>query len=456
MERPVVLTIAGSDSGGGAGIQQDLKIFTVLGVYGASVITALTAQNTLGVQAVEQVSPEFVRRQLDVIFQDLRPAVAKTGMLLNAGVVKGVADILSRQADTILVIDPVMVSKNGHRLLDDEGVTALREHLFPLASIITPNIPEAEVLTGMRIRNYDDARSAAIGLKGQLSGAYVLLKGGHLEDRKDSPDILAGPDGVTEIPGKRYLNRNTHGTGCTLSAALTAFISQGLGFEDAARRSKEFVSLAIRAATPLGAGIGPTDPLALLEKNMARYQVLESLEKAWKMLASRPARQLVPEVQINLGYALPWAGSVDEVAAFPGRIVGLDNGVARVSGPAFGASSHVARIILTSMAVDPDYRSAMNIRYDRSYVSRAEELGYVVAEFSRRDEPENFREVEGSTLVWGVNRVIGRLGKIPDFIFDLGDMGKEPMIRVLGPDPVAVVEKSLVVSGLAENNAGPH
>ncbi len=450
MDRPIVLTIAGSDSGGGAGIQQDLKVFTVLGSYGASVITALTAQNTLGVHAIEPVSPSFVRRQLEAVLEDLRPTLVKTGMLANADIVKEVADLLSRCSDTVLVIDPVMVSKGGQRLLDDNGVAAMKEDLFPLATVITPNIPEAEVLTGMHIRNYADMRKAAEVLKAMVPTSSILIKGGHLEDSRTSPDLLVCHEGVVEFPGERFLNKNTHGTGCTFSAALTAFMSHGFELEEAVRRSKEFVSLAIKAARPLGSGIGPTDPMAVLEKELARYQVLKSLEDALKMLEARPARSLVPEVQLNLGYALPWASSIQDVAAFPGRIVGLGSGVGRVRGPAFGASSHVARIILTSMVKDPQCRSAMNIKYDPSYVSKARDLGFVIAEFSRREEPEKSRNIEGSTLVWGVSWVIEKYGKVPDFIYDLGDLGKEPMIRVLGPDPVVVVEKALKVAGLTD------
>ncbi len=449
MKRPITLTIAGSDSGGGAGIQQDLKVFTVLGTFGASVVTALTAQNTLGVHGIEAVNPAFVKKQLEVVLEDLRPTAIKTGMLANAEIVRAVAETLAKYRGLyILIIDPVMVSKSGHRLVDDKGVAAMKDLLFPLAAIITPNIPEAEVLTGLSIGSPKEMRGALEALGKLAPGTSFVLKGGHLAGT-DSVDLVLGPDGIVELHGERLSNKHTHGTGCTFSAALTAFVAKGQTLERAVRNSKEFVTQAIKAAWPVGSGIGPMDPFSWTEREMARYQVIQVLEDAWNVLSSRKSRSLVPEVQLNLGYALPLASAIQDVAAFPGRIVGLGEGVARVAGPAFGASSHVARIILTAMSADPAFRSAMNIRYDSVYVQRAREVGLEVCEFSRAKEPEEVKEREGSTLVWGVQHVIEELGRVPDVIFDLGDMGKEPMIRVLGKNPLDVVEKAFKISGLA-------
>ncbi|MDL1958920.1 MAG: bifunctional hydroxymethylpyrimidine kinase/phosphomethylpyrimidine kinase [Deltaproteobacteria bacterium] len=439
-----VLTIAGSDSGGGAGLQQDLKVFTVLGAYGSSVVTALTAQNTLGVQAVEPVDPDFVGKQLNTVLEDIRPVAIKTGMLANAAIVEIVADCLDRHAgeDAIIVADPVMISKSGYRLLEQDAVDVLMGRLLPVADVFTPNIPEAEVLLGRRIQTPEDMRLAATDLLKHANCPSVILKGGHLH-AQDPVDILAREEGVIEITGKRISTQHTHGTGCTFSAALLVFLARGLGMENAARKAKEFVTRAIRGAIPVGKGIGPTNPLSVIEDDVARYPVIEALEKAWKHLLSFPCRSLVPEVQMNLGYALPWAGSVQDVAAFPGRIVALEEGVARIRGPVYGASSHVARIILTAMGHDRAYRSAMNIRYDLGYLKRAQDLGYSMAEFSRKDEPEEVKAREGSTLVWGVRRAIERVGMVPDIIHDAGDIGKEPIIRVLGHDPLEVVDKAL-------------
>ncbi|OPL16200.1 MAG: hypothetical protein AVO38_09045 [delta proteobacterium ML8_D] len=444
-----VLTIAGSDSSGGAGLQQDLKVFTVLGSYGSSVVTALTAQNTLGVHDVEPVNPYFVKKQLNAVLEDIGPTAIKTGMLATAEIVEIVADCLDRhiKKNTILVVDPVMISKNGHRLLEQDAVDVLKTRLLPVADVFTPNIPEAEVLLGRSIRTLENMRLAVLDLLKLSDCPAVILKGGHLHYR-DPVDILAHEEGVFEMTGTRIHTSHTHGTGCTFSAALLVFLARGLRIVNAAQKAKEFVNRAIRGRVPIGKGIGPTNPLSAIEDDIERYPVIESLEKAWLRLSSYPCRCLVPEVQMNLGYALPWASSVQDVAAFPGRIVGLEHGVARIRGPAYGGSSHVARIILTAMDHDREYRSAINIRHDLRYLRRAQDLGYLVAEFSRKDEPEEVKFREGSTLVWGVNRAIENLGVMPDIIHDTGDMGKEPIIRVLGHDPVEVVDKALRLAGL--------
>jgi len=459
-----ILTIAGSDSGGGAGIQEDLKVFTLLGAYGLSVITALTAQNTQGVQGVLATPPEFVAQQLDAVLSDIRPQAIKIGMLANKDIIVAVAEALKRHAFTgILVIDPVMVAKGGHALLEREAVSALIQHLFPLADVITPNVEEASALLEQPIRTQQEAREAALRLKGLLkdapSPAYrsplkmVVLKGGHLPE-ETATDFLCCCNGkLKEYSRPRQNTKNTHGTGCTFSAALTTYLAQGTSVEEAVYSAKLFTEKAICASFPLGAGIGPTNPLYLLDNLKARYEVLEALEQAWRFLQGFECRNMIPEIQTNLGYALPWPepswpeGSRD-VAAFPGRIVAFERGVARLSSPRFGASSHVARIILTVMHFDRTQRSAMAIRYRPEFLENAKRLNYSMAEFSRLNEPEESKAKEGSSLIWGVKEAINSKGSVPDLIYDLGDVGKEPVIRVLGKDPMSVVKKALRIAGL--------
>ncbi len=443
-EFPHVLTIAGSDPSGGAGLQQDLKVFAVLRAYGSGVITAVTVQDTLGVHRVEPINPSLVREQLAAILEDIRPLATKTGMLANAPIVETVAETMAHYGrDTILVVDPIMVSQSGYRLLTRDAVDLLKTRLLPLADVFTPNIPEAEVLLKRPIETLEDMRQAARDLSQLAKRPSVILKGGHLYSHKELTDVLVYEGGILDLPGPYIHTPHTHGTGCTFSAALTVFLAQGLGLVDAARKAREFVLQAIRGALPIGRGIGPTNPLSVLENMLARYPVIEALKMAWERLSSLPCQALVPEVQINLGYALPWPGSIEDIAAFPGRIVALGRGVARIGDPVYGASSHVARTILTVMASNRTYRSAMNIRYDPAYLEQAEGLGYSVARFSRKDEPEEVKNREGSTLIWGVKRAIEEAGTVPDIIYDMGDMGKEPIIRVIGHDPMEVVDKAL-------------
>lgn len=260
LRRPVALTIAGSDSSGGAGIQADLKTFTALGVYGASVVTALTAQNTVGVQSVFVVDPAFVIRQFDSVVSDLRVVAAKTGMLATAPIVASVAGRLRAMPEIALVVDPVMVATSGDMLLSPDAVSTYRTLLLPRAELVTPNLPEAARLLGVEeARSIADVVSQARGLIA-LGCRAVLVKGGHGAG-DDIVDVLADGDEITEIRHPRIRTQNTHGTGCTLSAAITAELAHGLSVRDAVQSGIAFLTraLASGAGETIGAGHGPVD-----------------------------------------------------------------------------------------------------------------------------------------------------------------------------------------------------
>ncbi len=260
-ERPTrrVLTIAGSDCGGGAGIQADLKTLTAMDCYGMALITALTAQNTLGVHGIHPVPASFVRQQIDVVAGDLGVDALKTGMLATAEMVRTVAAAVSAWGWTALVVDPVMVSKSGHHLLEEDARDAVRRDLLPLALVVTPNVHEAEVLARARI---GDARSALAAARAILAMGprYVVLKGGHLEGDL-AGDLVLSEDGCDVLAVPRVLTRNTHGTGCTFSAAIAAALAHGLTPRDAIAAAKGFITRAIElaAARRLGGGHGPVD-----------------------------------------------------------------------------------------------------------------------------------------------------------------------------------------------------
>ncbi|RDU99539.1 bifunctional hydroxymethylpyrimidine kinase/phosphomethylpyrimidine kinase [Trinickia dinghuensis] len=256
---PNVLTIAGSDSGGGAGIQADLKTFSALGVYGASVITALTAQNTHGVRAIHAPDSAFVTAQLDAVFEDIRIDAVKIGMLANADIVRAVAAALRRYRPAHIVLDTVMLSKNGHALLAPDAVAALREELLPLAGLVTPNLPEAAALVGANGQAADEAAMRQHGEALRSLGARaVLMKGGHLGG-SESPDWLIDETGSHRLGAARVDVKQTHGTGCTLSAAIAALITQRPSWLDAVTDAKAYLVGALRESTRLqvGTGIGP-------------------------------------------------------------------------------------------------------------------------------------------------------------------------------------------------------
>ncbi len=261
---PNVLTIAGSDSGGGAGIQADLKTFSALGTYGASVIAALTAQNTRAVTAIHDVPPTFVRAQLDAVFDDIDFAAVKIGMLSRPEIIDAVADRLHRHGARNVVLDPVMVAKSGDRLLHAEAVGALEEHLLPLATVITPNLPEAGVLLGKKAPADEHAALAAAAALRALGPHAVLLKGGHLQSEV-SIDVYDDGAEPLVLSSERIATGHTHGTGCTFSAAIAAGLADGLDPLAACRRAKAFVTEALRQAPGLGHGHGPLNHLITVQ-----------------------------------------------------------------------------------------------------------------------------------------------------------------------------------------------
>jgi hydroxymethylpyrimidine/phosphomethylpyrimidine kinase len=258
---PRALTIAGSDSGGGAGIQADLKTFAALGVYGMTAITSITAQNTVGVQGVFDLPPEFVGLQIDCVVTDIGVDAVKTGMLSNAGIIEVVASKVKEHALPHLVVDPVMVAKSGDPLLQPQARNALIERLLPLAEVVTPNLHEARVLTGMPIEGLEDMHRAAEVIHA-LGPRYVVVKGGHLEE--EPADLLFDGQRFVVLRGERIETHHTHGTGCTFASAIAAGLAKGLSVEQALQEAKAYITEVIRHALPLGHGHGPTNHFVTL------------------------------------------------------------------------------------------------------------------------------------------------------------------------------------------------
>ena len=443
MEVKRVLTIAGSDSGGGAGIQADLKTITALGGFGMSVITALTAQNTLGVQGVYEIPVEFIEKQFDSVAADIGVDAAKTGMLSSSEIIRSVAKKIRQYRIRKLVVDPVMVAKGGSPLLREEARGALVKELIPLATVATPNIPEAEVLAGMRIVTKDNMKKAAVKIY-RLGAKNVVVKGGHLEG--DAMDLLFDGKTFHEITAKRIDTKHTHGTGCTFASAIATGLARGDGVPEAVKRAKDYVTEAIRFGLPLGGGQGPTNHFAPVFREGERYRCIEELKQAVARLKSGRTGNIVPEIQSNFGYALTGASSAAEVAAVPGRLIRVGENVETLHDPAFGASSHVAQVILAAMRVDGSFRSAMNIRFSDDVVDILKALKFEVASFDRADEPAEVKLREGSSLEWGTTDALTRHKGIPDAVFDRGDVGKEPIVRILGRNPAEVADKVLKIS----------
>ena len=268
------LTIAGSDSSGGAGIQADIKTMTAHGVYAMSSVTALTAQNTTGVYGILESTPEFLASQLDCIFTDIFPDAVKTGMVSSTGLIQVIADKLKQYQARNIVVDPVMIATSGSRLISEEAVEALKSQLLPLAAVLTPNIPEAEVLSGLTISGSEDMERAAREI-GERYGCAVLCKGGH--DLNDANDLLWQDGSCKWFCGRRIHNPNTHGTGCTLSSAIASNLAKGCDLETAVERAKIYLSGALSSMLDLGAGSGPLDHLfSIPELDLDRIRSLQS------------------------------------------------------------------------------------------------------------------------------------------------------------------------------------
>lgn len=440
---PVLLLIAGSDPTGGAGVQQDLKIATLLETHGLTVVTALTVQSGQGVEQVQPVAPEVVQAQLKALLGAVRPTAIKIGMLATAAIVEVVAEALAHlPSDISVVLDPVLAASDGTPLLDAPGAQALIARLLPRTTVLTPNLPEAARLTGLPVVNLEDMTVAARRLAA-LGPQAVLLKGGHLAG--EPVDLLFDGKNCYQLPGVRSANPHTHGTGCALATALAAGLAHGRSLPEAVHQARELVAEAIRYGLPLGPGRGPINPLARFQRELDRHPVLEQLKAAARRLQEADLSPLIPEVQSNLGYATRYPRGPEDVAAFPGRILKTPRGILIPQAPEFGASRHIASIILTVMQVHPEHRAALNLRYLPEIQALADLLHFRVASFDRRQEPAAIKAREGSTLAWGVASVLSPDEPPPDIIFDEGDWGKEPMLRLLGRDPLEVVGKALAL-----------
>jgi hydroxymethylpyrimidine/phosphomethylpyrimidine kinase len=310
--------------------------------------------------------------------------------------------------------------------------------------LLTPNLPEASFLCGFPVEDETDWTRAARTLH-DLGARAVLIKGGHGKG-PDAKDLLFDGKEVHTFSAPRVATRNTHGTGCVYSAALATFMAQGLGLMEAVSSAKAFVTDAIRFALSIGQGHGPTNPYSVAFRDAERYRVLTALGEVAQRCTQHPHfLSLAPEVQFDLGYALPQATTADEVASLPGLFVRLPEGLTPVRCPAFGASQHIAHTILAAMHTVPELRSAMNIQYSESILDSARRKGLKIVRFDRSQEPQEIKAKEGSASEWGITQAVQSSTEPPDLICDQGDVDKEPMICILGKDPHDVMNKILLL-----------
>ncbi|ADT83485.1 phosphomethylpyrimidine kinase [Thermococcus barophilus MP] len=438
------LTIAGSDSGGGAGIEADLKTFSAFGVHGLVAITSVTAQNTQEVRAIYDVSPEVVAKQIEAVADDIGVDAAKTGMLSSAEIIKAVAKTMEKY-EFPLVVDPVMIAKSGAPLLREDAVDALLKYVIPLATLVTPNKPEAEKLSGIKIETLEDAKKAAKIIVEELGAKAAIVKGGHL-NLSEAVDVLYYGGEFREYRAP-FVEGCTHGTGCSFSAAITANLAKGKDLEEAIKVAKEFITMGIFYGARIGKGHCPVNQNAWIEIPAEKWRVYESLVKAVRELEKIGDRTLphVPETGMDFVYALSrlYARTPKDVAG--SKIVRVGNTVKAVGSVEFGASNYLVSAVLKFMELYPEIRSALNLRYSEELIKKAQKNGFRVSFYDRRKELEKIKVKEEATIPRDIETAIKMLSEKPDIICHLGNWGGEALMLIFGESPEDVLRKVKII-----------
>ena len=436
------LTIAGFDPSGGAGLQADLKTFSAFGVSGKTVVTSITIQNTMGVEGVHDILPEVVEQQLNAILIDGKLDAIKIGMLGNELIVQLVVRLLRRYRIKKIVVDPVIYSSSGKSLLSASGVQILKKELLPVTFLLTPNLKEAEILSGIKIKKASDRiRAARVLIK--MGAKNILIKGGHLKGKPQ--DFLFDGSRSLCLDADRIPGGEVHGTGCTFASAITACLAKGMDIDSSVKEAKEFIGISIIGSINSGKGLAQVEPMTSLYKNTERYSMSQRVLRAVDILKDCCIGGLIPEVQSNIGFGLENALTIGDVIGFPARIVKCGESIIIPSPPCFGGSRHVADIVLTVMQFDSSKRAVMNIKYNADLIKVCKSLKFSLASFDRAKEPKKIRSLEGSSLEWGTAFSIRKCGFVPDIIYDKGGMRKEEMIRVIADDIESLVEKILKI-----------
>lgn len=426
-----VLSIAGSDPSSGAGIQGDIKTYSVLGAYGLSVITAITSQNTLKFSKVQEVSSDMIKNQIDSVLSDFKIDTIKIGMVYSSSVIKAIYSKLKKTKIPI-ILDPVFESTTDGVLLQKDAFEDFKKLLVPLAYIITPNVLEAERLTGIKIRDKKDVRQALAKIR-QMGAKNVVIKGGHLKGSMVTDFVLENSK-FYEFSGKR-IPVTTHGGGCGFSAALAVSLAKGNSLRDSVRFAKEFVEESIKKSQKVGKGISivRAENTDKIESELAdAISVFSNIKNIYTF---------IPECQTNFVFSKSNPQTLNDIVGVSGRIVKAGKTVVVAGDLKYGGSRHVGSAVLQVTKKFPKIRSALNIRYDQSIVRKAIAKKLFVLSYDRVVEPLKTKTKEGNTISWGIQSAIKNAKKSPDMIFHRGDVGKEPMILIFGTNPKDTLAK---------------
>jgi hydroxymethylpyrimidine kinase/phosphomethylpyrimidine kinase len=434
------LSIAGSDSSGGAGIQADIKTMSALGIYSCTVITAITAQSTSNVDYILPLGAQIIKKQIKSVLSDIPINAIKIGVVYNNEIISAVSHIL-KHSKIPIVLDPIISAGTGAQLLQKEFVEDFKSKLVPICDVITPNIHEAETLSETKIKTEKDIRKAASKIQ-ELGPKSVIVKGGHFRnDNEMIVDMILDEHGkFTVFKNPRMKIVETHGSGCNFSAAVTSFLALKYPVINACFLANKYVHRSILKTVKIGKGIPVNNPISKMYEESCRYQVIEDLGMAVENLVNiKKFVDLIPETQSNLVYAIPDARHIEDVAGVNGRIVKAGNKTVPTSGIKFGASKHVASSVLEYMKTNQMIRSALNIKNDKAVLNTCKKL-FTVSFYERNLEPRKIKETEGNSIPWGIKMALLK-NPDADIIHHSGDVGKEPMIIIFGQGPQDVVDK---------------
>ena len=427
-----LLSIAGSDPSSGAGIQSDVKTFTDLGAYALTAITTITSQNTSKFGIVEPISAKMIKKQIDSVFSDFKIDAIKIGMVYNSPTIKAIYSKISKIKIPI-ILDPVLKSTTGGILLKKDALEDYKKKMFPIASIITPNISEASILSGIKIKNKHDLDESVLRLK-KFGVKNIVITGINFEKNTISDFVFDGKK-TYNISGK-MLNQVNHGSGCNFSAALTVAIARGDTIHKAVKFAKKYTFDSIKNSKKIGKGIKITYRESKSDENK---KTLENAINDFKNL--KKIYSVIPECQTNFVYSKKKIRSTKDVLGVSGRIVKSGKNIVVAGMLQYGGSKHVSSALIEINKKFPSLRSAINIKYNSELIKDCRKKSFVVQSYNRIKEPNKVKRKENSSISWGIKQAIKNSSKPPDIIYHKGDFGKEPMIMIFGKDPSEVVKK---------------
>ena len=446
------MTIAGSDSSAGAGIQADLKTFSALGVYGTTVITTLTAQNTKTISDILVVPPKFLKNQIVTTLEDIKPDAIKIGVVYSKSIINTIKTILKNFKNPI-VVDPVISSGTGVKLLGEDSFEQYKREIIPLAHVITPNLREAEFLSKIKIGNRRDMTKAASEIL-KLGASNIIIKGGHNTTNDSKVIDLLFREKITapqEIVHKRLEIDETHGTGCNFSAAIASFLAKGYSISESFQLSNNYVYEALRSSNRIGDGVLVSNPLDRMYENSEKFKVLIELQHCVKIL-ERISNffRLVPETKTNFVYSVEIPKNFNDIAGVVGRLTDLGKEIRTPNLVQFGASVHVSDALLAAVKFNPLIRSAINIRNNAEIVNICKNK-FKCSSYSRSKETKSIKKMEGSSILWGISEAF-RKKTDAEVVYHDGDFGKEPMVIIYGQNPKDVLNKiRIVLEGFVKN-----